>query len=160
MANAHFPKRDFIERTMSNLAFIEAAEKVDGKGPYEFTQLVNSFLMAFIHAKSNWLDSFPEMPFPAKDWPEIKWLNVGHPKSEPKNARELVKKIRNALAHGNFTILSDGKNEICAVELWNTPTEEIPTIIWQSAEISVDDLHKILEAFASQIVEIAKNSGK
>ena len=44
MGMPHDPVRDIMRRTMHNLKFVEARAGADG--PYEVTQLVNSFLGA------------------------------------------------------------------------------------------------------------------
>ena len=157
------PKSDFVKRTMFNLEFIEK-HKDREDGPYEFTQLINSFLMAFIHPKAHWIEQFPPMPYPATGWPAVNSVPIpGQEHREPTNARQLVERIRDALAHGNFEILTSGQGantDIDAVALWNTPRESSSTKTWHTAAISVEDLRRILHAFVPVMLGIAAQNGE
>lgn len=157
MGYTNFPKKVFIERTLANLKFIDDRKNRE-LGPYEFTQLINSFLLAFIHPKKYWITDFPENPLPAEGW-NIKSIPVrGHEGCVPKTTRDLVVNIRHALAHGNFKILTTGEGpsaDIDFVELWNTPHEDSETVIWRTSPVSVDDLAGLLRIVAKEMLAIA-----
>ncbi|MGN6369017.1 MAG: HEPN family nuclease [Phycisphaerae bacterium] len=156
MGYTEFPRRDLMTRTLENLDFVQ--KNKGERGPYEFTQLINSFLIAFIQAKSYWIAKLPEFPFPAKGWPVVKSVpQQGHEKCVPTNARELVERIRHSLSHGNFSLWTSGgpNPQIDAVELWNVPKEGSATVVWRSEKISVGDLEMILRAFVTEMVAIA-----
>jgi len=163
MGYTNYPKSDFIRRTIINLTFVDRNQNRDG-GPYEFTQLINSFLMAFIHPKALWIKQFPEQPYPAMRWPVVTTIPIpGHEGRVPTNARELVVRIRDSIAHGNFEILTAGQGataDIDAVKLWNTPREDSTTVIWKTDEITVKDLRRILEAFVPEMLKIAAQNGE
>ena len=162
MGFTEFPRSEFIRRTMVNLAAIEAG-KDRNRGPYEFTQLINSFLLAFIHPKKYWIDQFPRQSFPATGWPIVISKTIPqHENNAPTNTQELVVKIRNALAHGNFEIQTTGEGpsaDIDSVRLWNTPNEQSTTVIWET-EVGVNELHEILDIFVGEVRKIAAKNGE
>jgi hypothetical protein len=63
MVMPHEPIRDIMHRTMNNLEFIEAHAAADG--PYEVTQLINSFLGALAHPWETYRDDLPTISLAA-----------------------------------------------------------------------------------------------
>lgn len=63
--------RDMMRRTMFNLRFIEQHAS-DRNGPYEVTQLINSFLGAMAHPWEEYLKSAEDLPWSAAEgWPPL-----------------------------------------------------------------------------------------
>ena len=59
--------------------------------------------------------------------------------------RELVRYLRNAIAHFNIEFLSEGTNEIRLLKVWNTDPRT-PKTTWE-AELGVNELRGISERF-------------
>lgn len=144
------PIRDIMRRTMANLAFVEAHASVDG--PYETTQLINSFLGALAHP---WEAMKPELAAlsladaEARGWPCIrKELPQDR---DPANLGDLIRLIRNSLAHGNIDFLPAPDGRIGAFHIWNLHPGGGRN--WGTV-VTVDDLRAFLVAFAALIEEI------
>lgn len=155
------PRLTLIERTEANLIHIELSPKDRVRGPFEVTQLINSFLIAFIHSREYWLDQIPTTPLPIYGWPAIH-TEAKYQANAPDNLRKLVRVIRNALAHGNLEILPDtyqGEIEdrnIGFVRLWNTPPES-EVVIWETT-ITVADLRQLLTLFLPIAKQLARDN--
>lgn len=140
--------RGLMERTQENLDFVQKHKTV--KGPYEVTQLVNSFLGAFVHPKEAWIDRIPETP-PPSDWPAIP-TDAGY--AAPKHCRDLVRLIRNGMAHGNFDLLPDAgdPDEIGGLRIWNNNPKTCSKT-W-GTELAIADVEKLLRAFIKLMIAI------
>ena len=147
--NPKFRVKDLMDRTKVNLDFIYEHRNRES-GPYEVTQLINSFLGAFVHVKEGFFEHVPADHAPYKNWPVIK-TDPGYP--DPKNLRELVRLIRNSLAHGNIDFIPNDNDDIAAVHIWNN--DRNCAKIW-GTEITVDDLRKLLEQFIRLMTPILK----
>jgi hypothetical protein len=64
------PLRDIMRRTIANLEFIE--RKATPSGPFEVTQLVNSYLGALAHPWERLRVELNEMPLGSAGWPAIR----------------------------------------------------------------------------------------
>jgi hypothetical protein len=113
------PVRDIMRRTMQNLQFVEVWASADG--PYEVTQLVNSFLGALVHPWETHRQNLTTVLISeaqAAGWPAVAKERPSD--REPESLGDLVRLMRNALAHGNIEFLPDASAEIRALRLWNT----------------------------------------
>ena len=136
--------KDLMERTIANLHFVESevAAAIDAnpaigrtEPPYEVTQLVNSFLGALAHP---W-EALREQDVwdnAAVTWPAIS-------ETRKVSAKERVRMMRNAMAHGNIRFEGD---PVEAVTLWNFDRNGICT--WRG-RLGVSDLGAYLEVFRS-----------
>lgn len=103
------PIRDFMHRTIANLEFVRAKS-----GPFEVTQLVNSFLGAVVHP---WERFSTDQAF-QKSLSEAHRLGWPLIQKERQNDKpintiwDLIRAVRNGLAHGNIEFRSAGSNEI------------------------------------------------
>lgn len=141
------PLLDIMRRSMANLAFVEA--HAGPEGPYEVTQLVNTFLGALAHpfeAMRDDLMSLPQTATAALGWPRIGRERPAD--EEPKSLSDLIRLLRNGFAHGNIEFLSDGRGEIVALRIWNTNRQGART--W-GAVIKVDDMRRFLALFVELI---------
>lgn len=144
------PIMDIMRRTMANLAFIEEHASLDG--PYETTQLVNSFLGALAHP---WEAMRPELTAislveaEARGWPSIQKERAEDRDAE--NLGDLIRLIRNSIANGNIDYLPATDGRITALRIWNT----LPTGVrnW-GAIVTVADLRAFLLGFAALIEAI------
>jgi hypothetical protein len=150
------PLLDVMRRSMANLAFIEA--HASPAGPYEVTQLVNTFLGALAHPFEAMRDDLRTLPLAeaaTHGWPTIARERPGD--TEPSSLGDLIRSLRNALAHGNIEFLSDGKGEIKAIRLWNTEPRTHRRI-W-GAVVTVPHMRRFLLAFVDLIEQRHRDVG-
>jgi hypothetical protein len=142
--------RDFAIRTRLNLELVEASAR-NGKGEaYEVTQLVNSMLGLLVFPKEQYFHQIPKTPLKrlAQDgWPV--------PRSsgelpDASNLRELVRYMRNAVAHFNVEFQADQKQQITGLRLWNSRNGRYGPKSWE-AVLSVADLREITMRFIDLI---------
>jgi hypothetical protein len=136
-----------MERTLHNLDYIK--KRKGRHGPFEITQLLNSFLGAFIHPKEAWIKRLPIGP-PPESWPAIP---TDQGCEEPTGCRDLVRLVRNGMAHGNYDLLPDRMNpsEIGGVRLWNINKAGERT--W-GTELTIVQVEALLRAFTSTMLEL------
>lgn len=137
--------KDFTERTKRNLEVIEELHKT-GKEVYEVTQLVNSCLGLLVFPKEQFIEKIPETPLDQLEkegWPVPK-LTGNFPQAE--NLRQLIRYLRNAIAHFNIEFIGD--KEISRLKVWNIRHGKK---VWE-AELTVDDLRKLVEKFSDLII--------
>ena len=107
-----------MDRTMANLRFIE--EHKSDEGPFETTQLVNSFLGALAHPWEELKEEFVKLRINDAEkagWPKIpKQLATD---VEPKNLGDLIRLMRNAMAHGGVELLPKADCEIEEIQIVN-----------------------------------------
>lgn len=139
------PVLDIMRRSMANLRYVEAHA-----GPYEVTQLINTFLGALAHPFEAMRDDLLFLPIAeaqALGWPPFVVERPTH--VEPSSIGDLIRLMRNGLAHGNIEFLSDGKGQIQAIRLWNTdPRTQRRT--W-AAIVTIHDMRALLASFVELI---------
>jgi len=115
------PIRDVMNRTMFNLEFVR--ERATKKGPYEVTQLVNSFLGAVCHPWEKYPETF-KMTFAQATKRGCPYTKAElQCDKEPANVAKLVNNMRDAIAHGNISFEgTDG--DISSIKLWVCPPKE------------------------------------
>jgi len=148
------PIVDIMRRTMANLAFVE--ERAGPNGPYEVTQLINSFVGALAHPWEWMKDDLMQLPLTeiaSKNWPAVQ---KEYPTDiEPNSLGDLVRLMRNAMAHGNIELYSDGRRQISAIRVWNIKHGRRD---W-GAVVRIDDMRRFLECFVELIEERHKQHG-
>lgn len=110
--------RDFARRTRRNLEAIEVLRHQDA-GVFEVTQLINSMLGLLIFPQQEYVDSIPRIPLEELQrdgWP-IPQLTGKFRQVEDLN--ELIRYLRNAVAHFNVAFVGDGENSIKVLRIWN-----------------------------------------
>lgn len=150
------PLLDIMRRSMANLAFIEA--HANPAGPYEVTQLVNTFLGALAHpfeALRNDLMAISLTEAADLGWPAVTGERSGD--TEPSSLGDLIRSFRNALAHGNLELLSDGRGQIKAVRVWNSDPRSRRRI-W-GAIVTVADMRRFLDAFVALVEQRHREFG-
>ena len=132
--------KEVIRRTMFNLRFIE--QHAAKEGPYEVTQLLNSFLGALAHP---WEEPKPQLSLVSLDgWPAV--VKELPSDRDVTNLGELIRRMRNGIARAHFEFLSDANLDITLLTIW----DEDPNTrqrVW-GKELSVADLRALLERFA------------
>jgi len=150
------PVLDIMRRTMLNLEFIEV--HADPAGPYEVTQLINSFLGALAHpfeAMRTELMSLSLAETTTLGWPSIT-------KEKPTDNEltclgDLIRLMRNGLAHGNVEFLDGGDGQISSLRIWNIDPRT-RTRTWGTV-LSIDALRLLLCRFVELIEQRHKDFG-
>lgn len=136
--------RDFAERTRANLRAIERLE-AQGQEVYAVTQFINSTLGLLVFPKQEYVDRIPHTSLEElerKGWPIPR---VRGDFQQVADLNELIRYLRNAIAHFNIKFIGDERNEIRVLHVWNTnPRNGNRT--WE-AELSVSDLRGITDRF-------------
>jgi hypothetical protein len=148
------PIRDIMQRTVVNLQFVERHASPDG--PYEVTQLLNSFLGALAHPWEAMQDNLKALPLTeaaSRGWPIIQKERPSD--DNPKSLDDLIRRMRNAWAHGNIEFLPGRKGEIRALRVWN---KDRGRRTW-GAIITVDDARAFLLCFVNLIEELHAKQG-
>jgi HEPN pEK499 p136 len=103
----HEPTLDIMRRTMRNLSFIE--QHATNNGPYEVTQLINSFLGALAHpweSLKSELNSISIADAKSQGWPIPKAERAtDHAQT---TLGDVIRLLRNGLAHGHISFVSAG----------------------------------------------------
>ena len=141
---------DIMKRTIFNLKFIE--QHKNREGPYEITQLLNSFMGAVAHPWEKYkkeLNSITLDEAHAIGWPAIE--KERRKDRDPENLGDLIRLIRNGLAHGNITPYPDPNDEIRSVLIWNINRSNVRD--W-GAVLTVEVLRDLLFKFVELSKEI------
>jgi len=156
--NYENPVLDFAHRTRKNLEYIESCSRDADSLVYEFTQLINSLLGLLVFPKEKFWESLPETPLTdlvAKGWPDIKPVQG---KLEEDNLRQLMRALRNGIAHFNLEFMTNKQNELSGVRIWNTrwnKSTKKSEITWK-AELTTEELKKIVYEFIEMIETMMK----
>ena len=151
----HEPVCDIMHRTMYNLTFVE--DHAAPHGPFEVTQLINSFLGALAHPWEKFQDDLRVMPLEdarKRGWPAIDKERATD--KAPVSLGDLLRLMRNALAHGNIEFLPGLSGEIQAMRLWNCDRRRRT---W-GAIISTTNMRMFLARFVKLIEELDARSGR
>lgn len=148
--NPSDPVYDIMHRTMDNLRYIEA--DATPNGPYEVTQLINSFLGALAHPWEKYKPQLKNMSLAkAREcgWPEFKkGCTEDH---DPTSLEDLLRLIRNAFAHGNILFIPEPtSDEIARIEFWNNRGDRRT---WGTT-LDIADLRRFLDCFVALADEI------
>jgi hypothetical protein len=137
---------DFIERTEENLRIIEA-QKGEGSG-FEVTQLINSLLGLIVLPKESNLfretDNLENLQNSGWSLP----TRLGG-KKIPDNLEQLVKHLRNGIAHWNIVFTANKNNQISKVRFCSKITvgKKKGCIMWEG-EFSVNNLRSFVRSLA------------
>ncbi len=110
--------RDFALRTRKNLEAIEALQSLDA-GVFEVTQLINSMLGLLVFPQQEYVESIPKTPLEElrrDGWPIPR---VTGEFQQVTDLNQLVRYLRNAVAHFNIVFIGDGENNIKVLRVWN-----------------------------------------
>lgn len=150
--------KDFAYRTRVNLETLRQLQKSQPKLEiYEVTQLINSMLGLLVFPQQRYIECIPKTPLTeleGQGWPIPKVVD-NYP--QVRDLNELVRYLRNAIAHCNLEFLSDDGRQLRGLRLWNNRTEteagkRINKTTWK-AELTIDDIEKITEKFIHLLLE-------
>jgi len=145
---------DFARRTRANLEFIDAAQ-ARGETIFEVTQLANSLLGLLVFPREHYMKRIPNTPLSdlvEQGWPDIK---ITHGRLKEETLKQLMRMLRNSIAHCNVEFVPGLDMQITGVRLWNTVWDkaaECNRKTWQ-AELSIADLRAIAFKFVELIEE-------
>lgn len=111
---------DFAQRTLHNLDHVQAQARTGDETVYPVTQLWNSLLGLIVLPRERDLGRIPKTPMAelwAAGWPKF---TVQGP--EPETLHQLVKSLRNAVAHFNVKFEAGLDREIRSVTVWTNST--------------------------------------
>jgi hypothetical protein len=143
------PVFDIMRRTMSNLKFIEG--QATSKGPYEITQLLNSFLGAMAHPWENMKKELNGLSIDGlveRGWPEV--CQDCPTDKRPKSLGDLIRLLRNGIAHGNIKYIGNDKGEIRAVRIENRNNGKRT---WGTT-LEINAMRQFLKCFVDLIEEL------
>lgn len=151
-------EHDFVERTINNLKWIDTKNSIDKTNKdstifYEFTNLINQCLGLILlpsqFSNDAFLKCFPqELKIYEVDDSIVKKLKS----DEPKILSNVLRHIRNGIAHGHIQQVIDGSDDITDVKIWDVdhnienPTEK--------------DAHTIIEFRVEELKLFAINVAK
>ena len=145
--------KDFAQRTKTNLETLRAlqAERPD-KEIFEVTQMVNSLLGLLVFPQQEFVSKIPKTPIEelvASGWAVP---HVCGEFEQVENLNQLIKYLRNAVAHFNIKFTEDERGQINGLIVWNYnhPREKI--INWR-AKLTLDDIEKLTDRFIDLILK-------
>ena len=102
---------EFIARTQKNLIAIECLKEKGGE-VYEVTQLLNSMLGLLIFPRARFFEKIQDKSWDLMD--KEGWPLPSGDNAHVSNLKQLVRNMRNAVAHFNIELVNDG-NEIIGI---------------------------------------------
>jgi hypothetical protein len=102
---------EFIARTQKNLKAIECLKQKGGE-VYEVTQLLNSMLGLLIFPRARFFEKIQDKSWDLMD--KEGWPLPSGDNAHVSNLKQLVRNMRNAVAHFNIELVNDG-NEIIGI---------------------------------------------
>ncbi len=147
--------REFAMRTRKNLEVMEQLER-EGWEVYEVTQLVNSMLGLLVFPQQEYVREIPRTPITELEkqgWP-IPCVRGDY--KQVKDLNQLIRYLRNAIAHFNVKFERDEQNEISVIRVWNQrPTQSGGRTIWRTdweADLGIQELRGITEKFIDLLI--------
>ena len=144
---------DFAKRTLANL---DTLRLLRDKNPevrfYEVTNLINSMLGLLIFPQQAFINEIPPTSLPdleAQGWPIPR---VTGKFAQVRNLNELVRFLRNAIAHCNVKFKAGEHEEIVGIIVWNNDTRKSGSPKTWQAELSIDEIEQITRRFVALIL--------
>lgn len=134
---------DFAARTLRNLDFVQERVRTGDKSLYDVTQLWNSLLGLIVLPLETDKSRIPGVPMAeleSKGWPRL--TANGHHSDSLHN---LVKNLRNAVAHANVTFVAGPDRQIGSVKMWN---EYPPGRVRWKGRATVEELDRFVRLLA------------
>jgi hypothetical protein len=144
---------DFARRTRSNLEYIEKAQE-RGESVFEVTQLANSLLGLLVFPREQYMSRIPDTPLTVlieQGWPEITTTHGG---LKEDTLKQLMRMLRNGIAHCNVEFTADDRSQITGLRIWNTKGH---SKTWE-VTLTVADLRAIAFKFVELLAEDTESS--
>ena len=148
--NYHDIVKDFAKRTKKNLDLMRRLQQENPELEiYEVTQLMNSLLGLLVFPQQRYIKNIPHTPLDylaAEGWP-IPQVVGQFP--QVKDLNQLIRYLRNAVAHFNIEFLADGQGQISGLRVWNQWRGKIT---WR-AELSLAEIEELVNRFFALILD-------
>lgn len=144
--------RDFAERTLKNLDYIETSEK-KGENTYEITQLINSFLGLIVFPQENDKARVSQVAIDSKIIQDLDVCITGNTYTGQYgavNLQNLIYHFRNAISHGHIEPYANENGEIFKIEFQDqNPFKKNEEF---RIEVEISLLRKFVRAFAEALI--------
>lgn len=143
--------KDYTRRTRKNLEYIEKMVQENPEAElFEVTQLVNSLLGLLVFPFEKMRDKIPDT-----NLAELKEQGWSVPRivgrfPELNTLKDLVRYLRNAVAHFNMDFMPDHQGMIEGVRVWNRYQGQVT---WR-AEMNIRELRDIVYRFTDLILHL------
>jgi hypothetical protein len=144
---------DFARRTLANL---NALTLMRAQNPevefFEVTNLINSMLGLLIFPQQAFVNEIPPTPLAeleTQGWPIPR---VTGRFAQVQNLNQLVRYLRNAVAHCNVKFKAGDRGEIIGLIVWNNDTRRPGAPKTWQAELTLDEVEKITRHFVALIL--------
>lgn len=148
------PIRDFALRTKHNLETLESLNRQEYT-VYEVTQLINSCIGLLIIPQQKYWNKIPRKSIQDlinEGW-HVPEATDGFP--QIKDLRELMRYLRNAIAHFNIEFISDEEDRLSRLVLWNVDPDT-KRQNWR-VSLGIPELREFLFKFMKVLDEIIEN---
>ena len=145
------PVLDFARRTRKNLEFVERHVSHSDAEVYEVTQLINSMLGLLVFPKERLFKTLPDLPLSElaeQGWPKPEVLQGTPPCA---SLREIIRYLRNGIAHFNLEFTTGRREQINGIHLWNENTRDKNHPNRWEIWLSLEDLRLITNKFIDLI---------
>ena len=144
---------DFAQRTLANLDEVKRMRELSPTVQFfEVTNLINSMLGLLIFPQQAFVNEIPQTPLSELEiqgWPIPR---VSGEFEQVQNLNQLVRYLRNAVAHCNVKFKADHRGEIVGLVVWNNnPRKPDSPKSWQ-AELTLDEVERITRKFVAMIL--------
>ncbi len=143
----------FARRTKRNLDFIQQNSGILTSDIYEVTQLVNSLLGLLLFPRTytwGYFRSYKLNQLDPQQWPNLTNQSTAHDKLTINNLEQVLREMRNAVAHNDLTFIPDQNNEIERIVFRNENSKafDYPYREW-SLELTLPQLRLLLNSLLS-----------
>ena len=138
---------DFAKRTRQHLERIEQLQR-SGEPVFEVTQLVNSLLGLLVFPQQTYFNHIPETPLSElheQGWPQITSVEGCLPED---NLKQLMRMLRNSIAHCNVEFFADTRRDLAGVTVWNVNNGRTT---WK-AKLTLQALRDLVDRFIDLIL--------
>lgn len=144
---------DFARRTLANLdALAQMRAQNPEVGFFEVTNLINSMLGLLIFPQQAFINEIPPTPLSTLEeqgWPIPR---VTGKFAQVQNLNQLLRYLRNAIAHCNVKFKAGNQGEIIGLVVWNNDTRKPGSSKTWQAELTLDEIEKITRKFVALIL--------
>src|SRR5262249_19065212 len=148
------PVLDIMRRTVANLEFVN--RHATSEGPFEVTQLINSFLGALAHPWESLKEDLNLISLAEAErqgWPVPD--REKQTDKVPASFGELLRYIRNSVAHGNISFLPDGRGQIAIIRIESR--NKSGRRVW-GALVTPEKMTGFLKQFAALVEALDRNA--
>lgn len=144
---------DFARRTLANLDAVAHLRRQNSEIQfYEVTNLINSMLGLLIFPQQAFVNRIP--PIPLSELEEQGWAipRVTGKFAQVRDLNQLVRYLRNAIAHCNVKFKAGAEDEIVGLIVWNNDTRRPGSPKTWQAELSLEEIESITRKFVALIL--------